>query len=201
MTLNYNRSLRSIQYSDAARLLSMYQLWLDDLFPKARFLDALAMVEKEGHKKRMQIQRMAWINEGRPKTSQEESLAGGQSFGENESRQVNADPQLAPIFEKPRDKHSTPTADRKVMNNATPPNPQVEQNETRVQNNSIFGPATSTHTNNELNDDLDAILAEAEMGNDNTEKIIAQSSASIARNKLDFEDEMDAMADMEHDMW
>ncbi|CAK7234331.1 Antiviral helicase ski2 [Sporothrix bragantina] len=55
------------EFSDASRLLSMYQLWLDDLFPKARFADALAMVEKEGHKTGMHKMRMEWINESKPK--------------------------------------------------------------------------------------------------------------------------------------
>ena len=45
----------------------MYQLWLDDLFPKARFADALAMVEKEGHKTSMHKMRTEWINESKPR--------------------------------------------------------------------------------------------------------------------------------------
>ncbi|KAK5999106.1 Chromosome segregation in meiosis protein 3 [Cladobotryum mycophilum] len=60
------------EFSDASRLLSFYQLWLDDLFPKARFLDALVMVEKAGHKKRLQVARQDWINEGKPKYGDEE---------------------------------------------------------------------------------------------------------------------------------
>ncbi|KAK2073352.1 hypothetical protein P8C59_007641 [Phyllachora maydis] len=59
------------EFSDAARLLSFYQLWLDDLFPKARFLDALAMVEKAGHKTIMHKKRMEWIDEYKPKPSVE----------------------------------------------------------------------------------------------------------------------------------
>lgn len=55
------------EFSDASRLLSFYQLWLDDLFPKAKFLDALAMVEKAGHKKKLMTARNGWINEGAPK--------------------------------------------------------------------------------------------------------------------------------------
>jgi replication fork protection complex subunit Csm3/Swi3 len=54
-----------LQFSDAARLLSFYQLWLDDLFPKAKFLDALAMVEKAGHKTMMLSQRKEWMAEAR----------------------------------------------------------------------------------------------------------------------------------------
>ncbi|KAL7783897.1 replication fork protection component Swi3 domain-containing protein [Trichoderma ceciliae] len=60
------------EFSDASRLLSFYQLWLDDLFPKARFLDALAMVEKAGHKKRLLTARNEWINEGRPKAGNDD---------------------------------------------------------------------------------------------------------------------------------
>ncbi|KJR83310.1 replication fork protection complex subunit Csm3/Swi3 [Sporothrix schenckii 1099-18] len=60
------------EFSNASRLLSMYQLWLDDLFPKARFADALAMVEKEGHKASMGKMRMEWINESKPKDAQDE---------------------------------------------------------------------------------------------------------------------------------
>jgi replication fork protection complex subunit Csm3/Swi3 len=41
------------EWSDAERLLSFYQDWLHDLFPKARFVDALGMVEKAGHKRKL----------------------------------------------------------------------------------------------------------------------------------------------------
>lgn len=62
----------NVQFSDASRLLSFYQLWLDDLFPKARFLDALAMVEKAGHKKGLVAARNEWINEGRSKAGNDD---------------------------------------------------------------------------------------------------------------------------------
>lgn len=54
------------EYSDAAKLLGFYQLWLDDLYPRAKFADGLQMVEKVGHGKRMQIMRREWIDEGKP---------------------------------------------------------------------------------------------------------------------------------------
>ena len=54
------------EYSDAAKLLSYYQLWLDNLYPRAKFADGLQMVEKLGHSKRMQIMRREWIDEGKP---------------------------------------------------------------------------------------------------------------------------------------
>lgn len=66
----------------------MYQLWLDDLYPRAKFGDGLAIIEKLGHTKRMQTMRREWINEGKPRESWEsldslgegaEKLAGEQT--------------------------------------------------------------------------------------------------------------------------
>lgn len=55
------------EFSDAARLLTFYQLWLDDLYPRAKFADALSIVEKLGHSKRMQVMRKEWVDEGKPR--------------------------------------------------------------------------------------------------------------------------------------
>ncbi len=54
------------EFSDVARLLNYYQLWLDNLYPRAKFADGLQLVEKVGHSKRMQIMRKEWIDEGKP---------------------------------------------------------------------------------------------------------------------------------------
>jgi len=54
------------EFSDMARLLNYYQMWLDNLYPRAKFADALQLVEKAGHGKRMQVMRKAWIDEGKP---------------------------------------------------------------------------------------------------------------------------------------
>ena len=61
------------KFSDAARLLNFYQLWLDDLFPRAKFGDGLAIIEKLGHSKRLQTMRREWIEEEKPKLSAAES--------------------------------------------------------------------------------------------------------------------------------
>ncbi|KAI9757303.1 MAG: hypothetical protein M4579_003514 [Chaenotheca gracillima] len=55
------------EFSDISRLLSFYQLWLDDLFPKAKFADALAIIEKLGHSRRLQVMRREWMEEDKPK--------------------------------------------------------------------------------------------------------------------------------------
>ncbi|KPI35433.1 Chromosome segregation in meiosis protein 3 [Cyphellophora attinorum] len=54
------------EFSDIARLLNFYQLWLDGLFPRAKFADGLQLIEKVGHSKRMQVMRKEWIDEGKP---------------------------------------------------------------------------------------------------------------------------------------
>ncbi|KAJ5170641.1 uncharacterized protein N7500_003424 [Penicillium coprophilum] len=55
------------EFKDAARLLNFYQLWLDDLFPRAKFTDGLTMIEKLGHSKRIQAMRREWIDEEKPR--------------------------------------------------------------------------------------------------------------------------------------
>lgn len=49
------------------KLLRFYQFWLDDLYPRAKFADGLAMIEKLGHSKRMQVMRRTWIDEAKPR--------------------------------------------------------------------------------------------------------------------------------------
>ena len=47
----------------------MYQLWLDDLYPRAKFADGLAIIEKLGHNKRVQVMRRQWLSEGKLNSS------------------------------------------------------------------------------------------------------------------------------------
>ena len=67
-----------------ARLLNAFQLWLDDLYPRAKFADGLAIIERLGHTKRMQTMRREWIQEGESRetlgslTEGAEKQAGGQ---------------------------------------------------------------------------------------------------------------------------
>lgn len=86
---------KGYEYSDITTLLNMYQLWLDDLYPKAKFKDGLAMVEKVGHSKRMQITRRAWLDATKPHQREESperlgdvQMSGGlgDAEGEGEAR-------------------------------------------------------------------------------------------------------------------
>jgi Replication Fork Protection Component Swi3 len=60
------------EFSDAAKLLNYQQLWLDNLYPRAKFVDGLQLVEKAGHSKKMQTMRKEWIDEGKPEYARRE---------------------------------------------------------------------------------------------------------------------------------
>jgi replication fork protection complex subunit Csm3/Swi3 len=62
-------------------MLNLYQLWLDDLYPKAKFRDGLAMVEKLGHSKRLQVSRRAWIEESKTHRRREDEEADARMEG------------------------------------------------------------------------------------------------------------------------
>jgi len=206
------------EYSDASKLLAFYQLWLDDLFPKARFHDALAMVEKMGHKRQMQIARMEWINEGRPKSSvHEDSLFDEPAVpaGEDGNREKTAS-RVAPIFEKAateRPKTPAPDVDAETddLYDATPraarQQPAQKENQGSIfgggsGGGSLFGPAkTAVVDDGPPEDDLDALLAEQEMMEAETAKSAPTTTASKTTppEENNFDDEMEAMAEM--DMW
>jgi replication fork protection complex subunit Csm3/Swi3 len=195
-----------VQYSDAARLLSFYQLWLDDLFPKAKFLDAAAMVEKLGHKKRIQMMRMDWINEGKPKDPvQEDSIFDEPMLPPREvSDRNNAPTRVAPIFEKSQiERPKTPDVNGDSdddIYDATPRVSRMQGHELTVpgaEGGSLFGPRKIA-VPEEPEDDLDALFAEHEMEEVSAEK---RPGATIQENSMkvpepDFDDDMEAMAEM-----
>jgi len=198
--------IRLVQYSDAARLLSFYQLWLDDLFPKAKFLDAAAMVEKLGHKKRIQMMRMDWINEGKPKEPvQEDSIYDEPMLPPREvSDRNNAPPRIAPIFEKSQtERLKTPDINGDSDDDIYDATPRISRTQGReatiqaTETGSLFGPR-KTAVPEEPDDDLDALLAEQEMEEVSAEKRpgVTSQDNSMAAPEPDFDDEMEAMAEM-----
>lgn len=109
-------------------------MWLDDLYPKAKFADALVMVEKAGHKRKLAAARTEWLNESRPKETGDDDL----SLPPLNDGQKTPTRAMAPEDEDIYG--STPSARR----------PQVA--------------TTTTTQNNDMpdEDDLDALMAEAE---------------------------------------
>ncbi|KAH7126212.1 replication fork protection component Swi3-domain-containing protein [Dactylonectria macrodidyma] len=138
------------EFSDAGRLLSFYQLWLDDLFPKAKFLDALGMVEKAGHKKRIMIARNDLINEGKPNNAEE--------------REEDEDYDLTGTAPHPEDSQQGTTASTAMQRPITPErDPDVPDDDDLYDATPRASrPIVPILTVQAEHDDLEALIAEAE---------------------------------------
>jgi replication fork protection complex subunit Csm3/Swi3 len=186
------------------------------LFPKAKFLDALTMVEKMGHKKRIQVMRMEWINEGKP-FSEAESLFDRPPLPVRENEREKTAPRIAPIFEKRgSERPKTPVADDVDVDmddlyDATPravrPKPSettISQTNSLFGGDSLFGPGKSAVEEEPPEDELDALFAEEEIlqaPSTNTQSAPAGKKLAVAQDGID-DDEMEAMAEMDMDgMW
>lgn len=73
-------------------MLNMYQFWLDELYPRAKFADGLAIIEKLGHSKRVQMMRKEWIDEGKPRHNAREDDDDVEIIGADEPAQQKDDP-------------------------------------------------------------------------------------------------------------
>jgi replication fork protection complex subunit Csm3/Swi3 len=153
-------------------MLNMYQLWLDDLYPRAKFADALAMVEKVGHTKRMQIMRKDWIDEGKPRRTTERDDEDGDDTVPD-----------APSAEQ------VAQGSEGVAWDGTSEQPEVAQGQEQISSGSVGDP-------NE--DELDALLAEGAQQTASAPKTLPVRTA--ATDEDPFADDMEAMADL-GDMW
>ena len=80
---------KGYEFADAAKLLGFYQLWLDNLFPRANFADGLQLVEKVGRGKRMQMLRKEWIQESRRESQDFDQGKDGDGMGQGHSSVKN----------------------------------------------------------------------------------------------------------------
>lgn len=181
------------QYSDVARLLNVYQLWLDELYPRAKFADGLAIIEKLGHTKRMQTMRREWINEGKPRKSLE-------SFGNASQKPASKWPIPKPMEGSPRTdvpgkRLETPAVvdDGVDFYEATPKEGEKEEisKRTNAATPSLFVSDDEDMDDFPPADELDVILAEDEGQ--------PQPLGTIGnfKRKENFADEMEAMASVE----
>jgi replication fork protection complex subunit Csm3/Swi3 len=144
-----------VQFADAARLLSFYQLWLDDLFPKAKFLDALSMVEKAGHKTTMHKARMDWINELKPTTRQDSPDFDVTPQSPRESSRI------APIFEQSAAAQRPKTPERDNLfgdDDIYGATPRAIQTTGQISNDTSAAPSSGDVPDE---DDLDALMKES----------------------------------------
>ncbi|GAW15660.1 hypothetical protein ANO14919_050790 [Xylariales sp. No.14919] len=186
------------EFSDTARLLSFYQLWLDDLFPKAKFIDALAMVEKAGHKSQLRLKRIQWIDEGRPRPAGMENDDGDlfDDLNQPEERDPAIFPaRVAPIFQNNLDKRAeTPIVDDLLNEDIYGASPKrVDNMATGMA--SVFGNGGNVETNGEPDeDDLDALMAEEEAQRTAPTSLFGNGKATQARHKPDDDgDDLDAL--------
>ncbi|KAK7428099.1 chromosome segregation in meiosis-related protein [Neonectria magnoliae] len=199
------------EFSDASRLLSFYQLWLDDLFPKAKFLDALSMVEKAGHKKRVMIARNEFINEGKPKYGEDEEQDPNDDIVDSSHVEASAEPTMATtITQRPKTPErdddvpddddlygATPRASRPIVPilNDKPEDADLEAlvAEAEDQDRSRKSKATDIEPDG---DDLDALIAEAE-GQDQPSKAVRETTGGKENPGNDFADDEAAMQEMD----
>jgi replication fork protection complex subunit Csm3/Swi3 len=149
----------------------MYQLWLDDLYPRAKFADGLAMIEALGHKKRIQMMRKEWINEGKPRGPADSDL------DENDLDRTGQ----ADVHGASKD----PT---------TPPERDSDQNEQPLSSPRL-APSHDTVMDGPEEDELDALLTE-----DYVRNSVRATAVSSTNNNMEddmFADEAEIMAEME----
>lgn len=186
------------EFSDIARLLNYYQLWLDGLYPRAKFADGLQLIEKAGHSKRMNVMRKEWIDEGKP---------GYITRFESGNNDANERDVAAAVRAGPSDDANTGAAqeegnpDDLFFLDSGPANPGddgVEPDEDELDallggNDSPSEPAARQPVpESEGEDDLDALLAEQDS------RIEPAELPSRTRNVEEEDDDLDAfLADQE----
>lgn len=178
-----------LQFSDAARLLNFYQLWLDDLFPRAKFADGLSMIEKLGHSKRLQTMRRTWIDEEKPgvtetfeNTLPERSQNARQPSTEIPRTGLNG---LDTDAEKLHLGESNPSASRTGMDQGL----FMSDDEGGQQEADKSGPV-----DDDLDDDLDILLREQDGGNPTTNNHLARPEPG---DDGEFNDDLDVLRGLE----
>lgn len=159
-------------------MLNMYQLWLDDLYPRAKFADALAIIEKVGHTKRMQVMRKEWIDEGKPRRTTEQDEHADDVTTEKTTAEHGRELMEDVVQDGPAEQGDTRSGDKPPAQDQTAP-----------------GSAPGADPDD---DELDALLAESAEADAAVPETLPVRTAAAEDDP--FADEMEAMADME-DMW
>lgn len=187
-----------------ARLLNTYQLWLDALYPRAKFADGLTIIEKLGHTKKMQSLRRDWINESKVQVTKNERYDHGQKAAPVEERESELRQSPATPSKEVHSHESNPTAE------------STSHGEANSIRSSTAGPTSNWPINQDPNeglfvseneggdqmseDDLDGIHIEDIIDDPRTRKsdfgVPQTSSVALERSGAEFDDEMEAMASM-----
>ena len=202
------------EYTDITMLLNMYQLWLDDLYPKAKFKDGLAMVEKVGHSKRMQITRKAWLDSTKPHRREDSpervgdvEMSGGLGSAEDEERRKATGDDDDEIFTGLDQQEGSRPGDTGGHESA----PEDDELDARLNEDAQTRPTSSTRKQRSTqgpfeevddveDDELDALLAE-QTGEDSAGASRRPVDSSKVSNPGgnepdDFADDEEAMASL-----
>ena len=175
------------------------------MYPRAKFADGLAIIEKLGHTKPIQIMRREWINEGKPKERLEEPVENGMHGSDTQQKKSS---QAASTFPATLDRARTPLPSGHSDEPGTPTSrlrteKDKENRGDIMANESLFLSEDEDH-DQPPEDDLDALLAEdAQKERAQVVSRAAHDDENVrgkaeSQNKQDgFEDEMEAMAGME----
>ncbi|EER28304.1 hypothetical protein CPC735_061770 [Coccidioides posadasii C735 delta SOWgp] len=144
------------EFSDVARLLNFYQLWLDDLYPRAKFADGLSIIEKLGHTKRMQVMRKEWIDEGKPGRNLYDSNATSlDPNSDNRGDKDTADPTIPSIFQRTLEQ-SAPAMEAHRNDQAESTHSPKRLSDSEIP--SIFGGGKAISLRNNADDDDDLFV-------------------------------------------
>lgn len=174
--------------------MTFYQLWLDDLYPKAKFRDALTLVEKAGHKKRLAMARAEWLNEHKPKSADNDEDLDLQDGQRTPTQAVPPEDDIygsTPQANRAR----PPTASRLIsQSNGMPDDDDLDalMAEAEGQDTGKQPSRPAAGGVDEDMDDLDAMMAESEAHSNTVPK-----PAPAAAAQTSFDDDEEAMRDMD----
>ena len=188
--------------------MSYYQLWLDNLYPRAKFLDGLQLVEKAGHSKTLQRQRRDWIDEGKPGyiRDRERRKDGGDSeagilttegFIENDVQSG-----LAQATSPASDEDAEPGLFVPETNAAAEPEePDEDELDALLAGQGQPNPTSAERRDvaSEDEDDLDALLAEHNARTAKQANLPPKTTNSVAEpEQEEDEDDLDALLNEYH---
>lgn len=185
-------------------MLNVYQFWLDDLYPRAKFADGLAIIEKLGHSKKIQVMRRAWINEEKPQ-------------GKVDCEDASRDNQRVIKAREEEGKHGATASENKTLGGhnldrgypihedlygASPPQRRDSiSHQPTIESRNIPASTYDGNHGDMAEDELDALLAETYTGNNEFVSAKAASRSPeatlLSRDEDDFDAEMEVMAQME----
>ncbi|KAL9604377.1 MAG: hypothetical protein Q9219_000565 [cf. Caloplaca sp. 3 TL-2023] len=196
---------RSDPYSDLASLLNVYQFWLDDLYPRAKFADGLAIIEKLGHSKKIQTMRHEWIHERRLRET-----SGVMNAPHESTRATRTDEKLgrtsdaagdAEITKDPNTRHSSLPHNDTISSNDALSQEQVRAPYSPLQSTGTGFGSEANHDDGIPEDDLDILLAESNTKDPTRPSVVPAASRrhenSQSSKEEDFEAEMEVMAEMD----